>query len=64
VVFFGETIWTGILVLVGYYAAQAIKQKEQGIEALMLGSTFLFLVLLVWLIPRILPKDHELGNEN
>jgi undecaprenyl-diphosphatase len=64
VVFLGETVWTGILVLIGYYATAAIKQMEQGLEALMLGSTFLFLIMLVWLIPRILPKDQELSNEN
>lgn len=64
VVFLGEAIWTGILVVIGYYATEAIKQTEQGLEALMLGSTFLFLVMLFWLIPRITPKDHEFGNEN
>ncbi len=64
IVFTGEAIWTGILVIIGYYATEAIKQMEQGLEAVMLGSTFLFLVFLVWLIPRIKSEDEELGNEN
>lgn len=53
VVFVGETIWTGILVLIGFYATQAIKQVEQGLEAFALCMSFMFLVFLVWLIPRL-----------
>lgn len=59
VVFTGEVIWTGFLVLIGYYAAEAIKQVEEGLHALMLGITFLFLILLVWLIPRALHKKES-----
>jgi membrane protein DedA with SNARE-associated domain len=59
IVFMGEVVWTGILVLVGYYATEAVKQMEQGIEALLLGMTFLFLVLMVWLIPRFLNNDEQ-----
>ncbi|MFZ0544340.1 MAG: VTT domain-containing protein [Candidatus Promineifilaceae bacterium] len=57
VVFVGEVIWTGFLVLVGYYATEAIKQMEQGIHALLLGVTFLLLVAVVWFVPRML--HHE-----
>lgn len=57
VVFTGEVIWTGLLVLIGYYATEAIKQVEQGLHALLLGGTFLFLVMLIWLIPRMLHND-------
>lgn len=59
IVFIGESVWTGILVLIGYFATQAIKQVEQGLEALMLGFTFLFFVFLVWLVPRILKRDDS-----
>lgn len=52
VVFIGESIWTGILVLIGFYATEAIKQVEHGLEAFGLCMSFLFLVFLVWLIPR------------
>ena len=64
IVFLGETIWTGMLVLIGFYATQAIKQVEQGLEALALGMTFLFLVFLVWLIPKMMnPEKNKTVEE-
>ncbi len=35
--FAGEMIWTGSLVLIGYYATEAIKRVEQGVEYAILG---------------------------
>lgn len=58
IVFLGEAIWTGLLVLIGYYATEAIKQVEQGLHALLLGFTFLFLVMVFWLIPRVLQHNE------
>jgi undecaprenyl-diphosphatase len=63
VVFLGEAVWTGLLVLVGYFATEAIKQMEQGIEAFLLVFTFLFLVMLVWLIPRMLHNEENTAVE-
>jgi membrane protein DedA with SNARE-associated domain len=63
IVFTGEVIWTGLLVLVGYFATEAIKQVEQGIEAFLLVFTFLFLVMLVWLIPRMLHNEENKAVE-
>jgi membrane protein DedA with SNARE-associated domain len=60
VVFLGEAVWTGLLVLIGYFATEAIKQMEQGIEAFLLLFTFLFLVMLVWFIPRLF---HQLQQQ-
>ncbi len=58
-VFTGEVIWTGSLVLVGYYATEAIKRVEQGVEYVILfGSTF-FLVFLLWLGRRILKEQDK-----
>jgi undecaprenyl-diphosphatase len=57
IVFLGEAVWTGILVAIGYFATEAIKQMEYGVEAVLLSGTFLFLVMLVWLIPRMLNSD-------
>lgn len=61
IVFIGESIWTGTLVLIGYYATEALKQVEQGVQLLFAGTTFLILVLLVWFVPRMLRQSSTLG---
>lgn len=57
-VFIGEMLWTGSLVLAGYYAAEAIKRVEQGVEYITLFGSAFFLVFLLWLGRRIM-KDEE-----
>ncbi len=57
--FAGEVIWTGTLVVIGYYATSAIKQVEQGLEYVALGGSVFFVVFLVWLSRRILRKAEE-----
>lgn len=53
-VFGAEMIWTGALVIIGFYTTEAIKRVEQGLEyAILLGSA-LFVVVLFWLVRRIL----------
>jgi len=61
VVFIGETIWTGTLVLIGFYATEAIKQVEKGLQLAVAGFSFLFLILAIWFIHRQLRKS-ELFN--
>jgi membrane protein DedA with SNARE-associated domain len=63
VVFIGESIWTGALVLIGFYATEAIKRVEQGLEAFALGMTFLFLVFLVWFIPKMMHQEEKTVEE-
>ena len=66
VVFIGETIFTGTLVLIGYFATEAIKQVEQGIHVFLLLMTGLFIVAAIWFVPKILRKDDALpisGND-
>lgn len=57
-VFGGEMIWTGTLVLIGYYATMAIKRIEQGLEYVILGGTILFVVFLVLMSRRILKASQ------
>lgn len=57
VVFIGETIFTGTLVIIGYYATEAIKKVEQGLHLFLLLMTGLFIVAAIWFIPRLLRKD-------
>lgn len=52
VVFLGETVWTGSLLLLGYYATEAIKRVEEGIHYLGVGVGLLLVGLLLWWLPR------------
>jgi len=66
VVFIGETIFTGTLVIIGYFATEAIKQVEQGIHVFLLLMTGLFIIAAIWFVPKILRKDDALpisGND-
>jgi membrane protein DedA with SNARE-associated domain len=46
--FTGEMIWTGSLVLVGYYATEAIKRVEQGVEYMILVLSLVFVIFMLW----------------
>ena len=55
-VFCGEMICTGSLVLVGYFAAEAIKRVEQSVEYFILGLSLVFILFMLWLGRRFLRK--------
>lgn len=42
-----ETIWTGSLVLIGYYATEAVKRVEQGVEYAVLAASIIFVAFLI-----------------
>ena len=46
--FTGEMIWTGSLVLVGYYATEATKRVEQGVEYMILVLSLVFIIFMLW----------------
>lgn len=53
VVMVGETIWTGALTMLGYYFFESIKQIEEGLQLLMLGTAAAFILILIFtLIPK------------
>jgi len=56
-VFAGEMIWTGSLVLIGFFGVQAIKKVQLGIEHIILASSILFIVVILWLGRRYLIKE-------
>jgi membrane protein DedA with SNARE-associated domain len=58
-VFIGEMMWTTALMLVGYYATEAIKRVEQGVEYLALFGAAFFLMFLLWLGRRFTKKQTE-----
>ena len=54
--FAGEMIWTVSLMLIGYYATEAIKRVQQGVEYLILGLSLAFVFFIVWMGRRVLRK--------
>jgi membrane protein DedA with SNARE-associated domain len=60
--FAGEMIWTGSLVLIGYYATEAVKRVEQGIEYALLGLSLCFVIFMLWLGRRVLRKDLKING--
>lgn len=53
-----ETLWTGSLVLIGYYTTEAVKRVEQGVEYAMLGASILFVIFVI-LAGRRLVKQWD-----
>ncbi len=52
--FAGEMIWTGSLVLIGYYATEAIQRVELAVEYLVLGLSVVFVIFMLWMGRRFL----------
>jgi membrane protein DedA with SNARE-associated domain len=59
VVFIGETLWTGALLLIGFYATEAIKRVEQGLQYVAFAVALLLLGLVGWWLARSWEPDHE-----
>jgi membrane protein DedA with SNARE-associated domain len=55
----GETLWTGTLILIGYYTTEAIKVVSQQISIVVLVFSILFLAVMIWQGRRILMKTEE-----
>lgn len=58
-VFIGEMVWTTSLMLIGYYATEAIKSVEQGVEYIVLFGSIFFLAFLWWWGRRITKEVEE-----
>jgi membrane protein DedA with SNARE-associated domain len=43
-----ETLWTGSLVLIGFYTTEAMKSVQEGVEYAILGASLLFVVLVIF----------------
>ncbi|HEY5982748.1 MAG TPA: VTT domain-containing protein [Anaerolineales bacterium] len=58
-----ETLWTGSLVLIGYYTTLAIKHVAEGMEFVLLGASVIFvIVLFLWgrrLLKRLEQEEDE-----
>ena len=58
-VFAGEMIWTGSLVLVGYFGLMAMKKVQLGIEHAILTGTVIFIVFIIFMGRRFLKKEIQ-----
>ena len=64
--FCAEMIWTGSLLVTGYYATEAIKRMERGVEYAAIGGSILFVAMIVgwgwrWL-KKTEPAHHGLKS--
>jgi membrane protein DedA with SNARE-associated domain len=64
----GEAIWTGLLVLIGFYTTEAIKVVSKDITYIVLIVSIIFLVAIIWEGRRILAHtpefDEAVHNKN
>lgn len=63
IVLVGEVLWTSILMLIGYYATEAIiRRADWGTLSLVLGLSVIFLLMFFWVIPRALRRNERLSK--
>ena len=58
-IFGGEMIWTGALVLIGYYTTEAIKRWESRLEYVALFSAIVFVLFVLLAGRRILNEQVQ-----
>lgn len=58
-IFGGEMLWTGSLMLIGFYATEAIKRVELGVEYAALGGSAIFVLFLVLVGRRIVKQRYQ-----
>jgi membrane protein DedA with SNARE-associated domain len=58
-VFAGEMIWTGSLVLIGYFGLIAMRKVQLGIEHAILTGTVIFVVIIILMGRRFLKKEIQ-----
>lgn len=58
-IFGGEMLWTGSLMLIGYYATEAIKRVELGVEYVALGGSAIFVLFLILVGRRMVKRRYQ-----
>jgi membrane protein DedA with SNARE-associated domain len=53
IIFIGECIWTGSLVLAGFHLGEYVKQLEAGMQIVAIVGFIVFIIILLWLFKRI-----------
>jgi membrane protein DedA with SNARE-associated domain len=59
VIFIGEMIWTGSLIVIGYYATETIKRVEQGVEYAALGGAIVFISFMILVVRRSIRRRYQ-----
>jgi membrane protein DedA with SNARE-associated domain len=59
-----ETLWTGSLVLIGYYTTEAVKRVEQGVEYVMLSVSIVFVVFVMLAGRRLIKQWNQETTES
>jgi membrane protein DedA with SNARE-associated domain len=52
-IFAGEMLWTGSLLVIGYYTTEALKRIEKGIEYMALAGAIIFVLFLILVLRRL-----------
>ncbi len=63
-VFAGEMIWTGSLVVIGFFGLMAIKKVQLGIEHAILAGGLIFIITILLLGRRFLKKEIQSPDES
>jgi membrane protein DedA with SNARE-associated domain len=63
-VFAGEMIWTGSLVIIGFFGLLAIKKVQLGIEHAILAGSVIFIITIFLLGRRFLRKEIQSSEDN
>ena len=63
-VFAGEMIWTGSLMLIGYFGLLAIKKVQLGIEHAILGGTVIFIIFIILMGRQFLKKEIQKPSDS
>jgi membrane protein DedA with SNARE-associated domain len=58
-VFGGEMIWTGSLVLIGFYTTEAIKNVQRGVEYFIVAASAVFIITIFFAGRGIMRKSAE-----
>ena len=60
-----ESLWTGSLILIGYYTTEAIKRVERGVEYAVLAASLAFVVFAILAGRRLVRQfDKDASEEN
>ncbi len=62
VLFLGEMVWTGTLVVIGYYTTEAIKVVSHDVTYLVLGFSIVFLAVVFYEARRILMHTEDFSE--
>jgi membrane protein DedA with SNARE-associated domain len=58
-IFSGEMIWTGSLLIIGFYATETIKRVEMGVEYAALGGAAIFILFMILIVRRAVRQRFQ-----